>query len=78
MPAERRQVEKVICVEEQIETPLVHRIRVIDAIAVLKEDAEAGQLTFRKPDFACLQQRRRARVIILRAAFGDVDTNLEV
>src|SRR6266700_2196004 len=49
LPAERREIEQVVGVEQMVEAALVGRIGVEDALAVAKEHAQPFPLTFVRP-----------------------------
>jgi hypothetical protein len=78
LSAERRQVEEVVGVEVKVEAALVRRVRVKDASAIAKEDAQARHLALRGPDLARPQERRRALVVVLDASLGFIQRNVEV
>src|SRR2546428_12475931 len=58
LPAERREIEQVVGVEQRIETALVGRIGVEDAIAVAKEHAQAFPLSSMWSALGLLGDRR--------------------
>src|SRR5438552_6346769 len=58
LPAERREIEQVVRVEQMVEAALVGRVGVEDALAVAKEHAQAFPLAFVRPAFGLGGNRR--------------------
>src|SRR5216683_6796248 len=58
LTAERREIEQVVGVEQQVEAALVGRVRMEQAIAVPEEDAQPLPLAFARPAFGLGGDRR--------------------
>src|SRR5262249_16893457 len=76
--AERREVEQVVGDEQRVEPSLIRCIGVKHRILVSIKYAEAGHLTFGRPEFACLEQGTGVLEVVLEAARLFVEGDSEV
>jgi hypothetical protein len=72
------EVEVVVGADEQVETTLVGRVGVKDAVVFTKEDAQTRELAFRERDLAPFQERARILEVVFETAGGFVQRDVKV
>lgn len=78
LASQRRHVEIIVCIQEQIEAALIGRVGVEDTVAIPQKNTQPGRFAFIDPNLTALLQLRCVLVVILVSASGLVQSDLEV